>query len=205
MKTVLHVGLEPPQREDVKIIHCPLIETVPRVLESLSGIDEATCVIATSKTAVRCLFQEYREAEELKKKLFLSVGRATTECLKSFGVQDITTAQDESQEGVVELIRDMKGAHRSFFWGHSALSRQFLSNFIREEGYALVECVLYDTVYRRPETFVCLDEVDEIFFSSPSTVAAFCSFFGELPKDKKLHAQGRQTALAIQAAVAQTT
>lgn len=201
MKTLLYVGLEPPKRSDVKIIHCPLIEIVPRtsncpdIIQARAQLSTITYIIVTSKTAARCLFQLIGRPEELQDKLFLSVGKQTTKCLNSFGIDRVITAREESQEGMIALIQDEQLTSQTFFWGHSSLSRPHLGDFLKGQVF---ECILYDTLYKKPGPGFSLDEVDEIFFSSPSTVRAFCAHFGELPKDKILHAQGKQTSLALQ-------
>jgi uroporphyrinogen-III synthase len=201
MKKILYIGLEAPITHDAHIVHCPLIEIVPRpstcpeIICALSKLPHTTHVIVTSKTAARCAL--LLAPDLIGTKSFLSVGKATTKTLESFGITDIVTAKTESQEGIIECIQQKKLFSSSFFWGHSSLSRPLLSDFLKNNGFPLTECILYDTVRKPPEQPICLDEIDEIFFSSPSTVEAFCFFFGCLPKNKILRAQGAITELAI--------
>jgi uroporphyrinogen-III synthase len=49
---------------------------------------------------------------------------------------------------------------------------------------------LYDTVTQKLEPKPDLNHVQEIVFTSPSTVLAFLEIFGALPKGKKLIAIG---------------
>lgn len=201
MKTILYTGLTSHHRTDARVIHCPLIETVPRphdspdILHALSQLPKVTHLIMTSKTAASCFFA--LDPQSIHDKTILSVGKSTTNYLKSLSPTTILTASNECQEGIIEMFEQLPDPHPCFFWGHSSLSRLTLSDFLKQKQLPLIECILYDTVYKAPEKPICLDEIDEIFFSSPSTVEAFCLFFGPLPKDKILNAQGAITALAI--------
>ncbi len=202
MHTILYTGLECPKeyhtRTDVHLIHCPLIEVVPRpyaqISDALSHLQKATHVIVTSKTAVYCLKPYLFLASKAQ---FLSVGKATTSTLENLGIHDILTAESECQEGLISLISAQPLQSPFFFWGHSALSRPLLKEFINKSAVPHIAFVLYDTRFKEPSLPISLDNIDEIVFSSPSTVEAFCHFFGSLPQNKKLSAKGQVTEQAI--------
>ena len=75
----------------------------------------------------------------------------------------------------------------------SSLSRPILVNFFQQRYILYQACDLYDTVAQALEPKPNLDEVEEIVFTSPSTVSAFLEIFGSLPKGKKLIAIGPVT------------
>jgi uroporphyrinogen-III synthase len=58
-------------------------------------------------------------------------------------------------------------------------------------------CDLYDTVSQEICPKPDLDQVDEIVFTSPSTVKAFVEIFGGLPRGKKCLAIGPITQQAL--------
>lgn len=193
MKTALYVGLDAPMRSNVKVIHCPLIEVIPRpkdspdIKDALAKLPEVTHVIVTSKTAATCLLELNIDPS----KVFLSVGRKTSDAL--YWTKNVLTAQRECQEGICELIEELKLSSPLFFWGHSHIAR----SFITEQLHPLIECVLYETHYKAPARPIDMNTIDEIHFSSPSSVDAFFHFFGTPPSHIVLHSRGDETKKAL--------
>ena len=58
-------------------------------------------------------------------------------------------------------------------------------------------CPIYDTRTVQPKVVPDLTKVDEIVFTSPSTVKAFLDVFSEIPQDKKLTTIGPVTEQAL--------
>jgi len=52
---------------------------------------------------------------------------------------------------------------------------------------------LYRTVFQRPDPVPSLEEMEEIVFTSPSTVEAFLQIYGQIPKNIKITAIGPVT------------
>jgi hydroxymethylbilane synthase len=191
---VLYFGLEAPQNDDVRMIHYPLITTRPLPKED-SMIQKGllfakTCshVIVTSKMAVRYLFELHPLFRDDVS--FISVGKATTKELEKRGIRHIMTASEETQEGIISLLSENMPAASSFFWPRSLLARNTLLHFLEKSPHPFFSCVLYETHKMLPNNAISFDDVDELFFSSPSCVDAFFEFFKELPKGKKVRTQG---------------
>ena len=198
-KTLLYVGIEPPQIDSVRFIHVPLIRTVPLprsshpVQKILTAIATTTHIIITSKTAASCFF----DLAQVTNKTYISIGKKTTSRLEFLGAKNILTAHYETQEGVIDLIHTLNVTNPSFIWPHSTRSRATLIEFFQTHPCSLVASPLYETLFIQPEKPLPLDVVDGIFFSSPSTVHAFVAVHGFLPQDKLLVAQGPITQAAI--------
>jgi uroporphyrinogen-III synthase len=194
MKKRLYFGLDFPASEDVLIIHYPLIETCglpkndPEIQKGLAFAKTCSHIIVTSKMAVRYLFD--LEPTFAPDSSFISVGKATTRELEKQGYFNIHTASDESQEGIISLLSSMVFPNASFFWPHSSLSRNKLGEFLKRKRYPFFACVLYETHKSLPKNTISFDDVDELFFSSPSTVDAFFKFFKKLPEGKRVLTQG---------------
>ncbi len=77
------------------------------------------------------------------------------------------------------------------------MSRSVLLAFFQERKIRFVACDLYDTVTQKLEPVPDLKTIDEIVFTSPSTVRGFLEIFGHLPQDKRWHAIGPITARAL--------
>jgi len=194
---MLYLGLEAPKIIDKRVMHHPLIQTKIRNNHELSCLhkDFLTCshILLTSKSASRYFFDTWGAFPEVFKKTYIAVGRQTANALKGFGVERLEICQDESQEGIISHIKETHKTHYHYFWPHSNVSRRLLPEFLKASNISFSECVLYDTNSKMPKSPLCFDAIDEIFFSSPSTVDAFFSFYGALPKEKKVLTQGAVT------------
>lgn len=191
MKKALYVGLTAPKRDDKEVLHVPLITIVPRKHANLSGFYEATHVIVTSKTAATLC----KELFDGSTKTFLSVGSKTTAALTA---QNILTAVNECQEGIIELIESLNLSNPLFFWPHASGSRPLLASYLTKKGYRFIEEILYDTHFCSPKEPLNFHEIDEIHFTSPSTVEAFFHLFGPPPEGIQLIPIGEVTKASLE-------
>ncbi len=203
MKTI-YLGLElPASLNRQSVVHYPVIQIVPHSLqrsdiqEGFKEILNYTHLIMTSKSAVRLFFEALPffgfNGPDMKERLFLSVGKATTALLKEYGVRDVHTAHEEHAEGVVELIEAIGCLDGYFFWPHSALSRGVLNGYFSENNIRYRECILYQTISFQRGPPPALEQGDEIVFTSPSTVNGFLAIYGAFPKNAKLSFKGTVT------------
>lgn len=189
-KRILHLGLKAPSPiQDQEIVHCPIIQIRPRTFK----IDTTpfTHLIFTSKTSVD-LFPQFQD------KQVIAVGHATALRLMERGIPVTETALDERAEGIIDILerKNLKDAH--ILWPHSAGSRPTLRQYLEKRGIRFQELILYDTVPLQPDPLPDLTKIDEIVFTSPSTVDAFLQFFGAIPK-KRLKAIGPVTEAHLEA------
>jgi len=187
-KKTLSFGLRPKNK---KGLSCqPLIETIP-LAPSLDGLGAATHILLSSQSSLDYLAPYLSDA--ILKKELISIGQKTSEQAARLGFQTIHTARDETSEGVTALLGtlDLGGAH--LFWPHSALSRRIIPNWLFEKRISFSECALYTTRNKKNVERLPLDQFDELFFSSPSTVDAFFELYGRPPEDMLVRTQGATT------------
>lgn len=207
MQRILYLGtnsqhFEQTRRgENVQIVHYPVITLIPRsidhedIREAFSTLDQYTHIFFTSKNAVRIFFDDLsmlkRDPSQLHNKIFIAIGPVTAHYLAiCFRAPDFT-AQIETQEGLILLLKKIPISHSSrFLFPHSSLSRNALVSFFKQNQIRYFAFDLYDTVFQKPAFDIDLASIDEIIFTSPSTVQGFLHIFGSIPKDKKLYAQG---------------
>lgn len=196
-RNVLYLGLDPNHfKAEGELIHCPLIEIIPRdfddhsIRNAFDDLLRYTHLIFTSKTGVKVFFDflahyGYRP-EDLEGKAVLTVGKSTARAAENYGIAHIEIAEEETQEGIVKLlaVKDLDDAY--IFIPCSALARPILANFLMINRIRHQVCPIYDTRARMPDQKPNLDEVDEIVFTSPSTVDAFKKIFGQIPENKKI-------------------
>ncbi len=209
MKTVLYLGTDPSQYLSklarFTIIHYPVIKIVPRpidhpkIIEAFSDIDDYSHLIFTSKNAAAVFFDNLSllpdpiPVSRLHLKTVIAIGKVTASYLSACGLPADLVSSEETQEGLVELLSGMDLGDAYLFMPRSSLSRPMLANFFGERQLRFCACDLYDTVSCASEPKPDLDQVDEIVFTSPSTVRAFVEIFGSLPRANKCVAIGPVT------------
>jgi uroporphyrinogen-III synthase len=195
MKTVLYLGTDPKAYSGKgKLVHYPVLKLVPRPIPPhiLDDMDEYTHYIFTSKNAVSIFFESIG-TYDLSKKVIIAIGPSTATRLEQKGCPATHVAEEETQEGVIALLRmiDLEDAY--ILLPHSALARKLLEDFLVQRGIRHQVCDLYDTFTQKNEPLPNLEEIDEIIFTSPSTVRAFVEIFSRIPDNKTLTCIGPVT------------
>ncbi len=183
----LYVGLDAPSGS----LHVPLIEIIPKQISSLP--ENITHFIITSKTTVRLMHSLLPKDGK-----YLSVGNATSLCLKELGIKDIISAKKECQEGIIEEIKKLSLEDPHFYYPHSSLARPALIKYLDEMGYRYTQEIAYETHFKAPFQQIDFSTISDIHFSSPSTVDAFFHFFGKPQEHIRIHAIGPVTQERIQ-------
>lgn len=198
---VLYLGSDPKEFSSKgELIHCPLIKIVPRnpyspeIKSAFDDLSSYTHFLFTSKHAVRIfmehLFQLGGNRENLKDKQIIAIGKVTEKALQQEGIRATLTAEEKTQEGIIQSLRFFDLQEAYFFLPRSSLSRPLLIHFFRERGIRYQACDIYDTLLQKPDSLPNIEEVDEIVFTSPSTVSAFLQIFSKIPEGKKLTVSG---------------
>jgi uroporphyrinogen-III synthase len=131
-----------------------------------------------------------RPVASLHEKAIIAIGEVTAAHLAAGGLAPTLVSREETQVGVVALLRDLNLVVAYVFLPRSSLSRPVLVRYFKERQLRCRACDLYDTVPQCLEPKPNLDQIDEIIFTSPSTVQAFLAIFGALPQKTKCVAIG---------------
>jgi uroporphyrinogen-III synthase len=186
----LYLGIDPHLYPSA--IHYPVIRTTPLVTQ-IPSFDQFTHSIFTSRRAVDYWFLSH---EGYITPVVLAIGRSTANQLKQYGV-DAIAPLIETQEGLVHLLKtiDLEGAH--IFYPHAKIHRPILKEFFISKNIRYFACPLYETHFQQLEPLPDLALIDEIIFTSPSTVEGFLRIFKQLPKGKRLTCIGPVTQQAL--------
>lgn len=200
-QTTLYLGLDPTNFKTAnRLIHCPIIQAVPRPFDApeiahvFADIPKYTHFIFTSQVAIQvffdCLSYHGYCYEDLIGKTIIAIGKATAAAFAKRGSGIIQTAKEETQEGIIKMlaIQDLEDAY--ILLPCSSLARPDLAHFLVVRRIRHQLCHTYDTKFLKPTKQIDFDEIDEIVFTSPSTVDAFQEIFGKIPQDKKLTSIG---------------
>ena len=215
MKTILYLGIDPPtctyskyiyDKNNSNLIHYPIIKTVPstntKLLKAFKNFLKFTHIIFTSKTTVKVFFETLKDLpfsfEDISNKQYIVVGKSTAHALAEHGIIASGVAKEETAKGLVTLLKSLDLTKNTFiFFPHSKLSRKTLVTYFLEENLKFVESIFYTTIPFKSVPLPDLLTIDEIVFTSPSTVDAFLTFFKALPKNKILTPIGPVTNLSL--------
>lgn len=194
MKT-LYLGLDPKNFPcSGTLVHYPVICTARIESNDLQRALDLwptfTHVVFTSQTAVK-----YWE-NDLKGKIVIAIGEATAGSVQKRGIEPLV-APHATQEGVIELLRTMDLSQAFLFLPKSSRSRGNLTHFLESNKIPFFGFDLYETCLQKPQPVPDLSEIDEIVFTSPSTVAGFLAIYGKIPVGKKLISIGPITEKAV--------
>jgi uroporphyrinogen-III synthase len=215
MNKALYLGLEISKQwveahPNQEFIHCPIISIEefplhpPSMANAFAEIPHYNFILLTSKVAVTLFFKALSHFgytnQNLMDKMIIAVGKATAEAIEMHGIQANYIASNESSEGIVELLNTLNLENGRFFWPSSALSRKIIPSYLKSRTITLHQVALYTTVTRncKEEILTILPMVNELIFTSPSTVDAFLELFGDIPWDRTIASIGPVTEAHLQ-------
>ncbi|PWU16184.1 MAG: hypothetical protein C5B45_01090 [Chlamydiae bacterium] len=206
MKKVLYLGTDPSyyKAKGAQIIHYPVIQIVPRmdsyIQAAYNKLASYTHLLFTSKNTVRVFFQQLNDLGISKNLLepiiIIAIGQVTASYIKKYAHCSFV-AEEETQEGVVAFLCTQSLEKTHFFFPRSSLSRNVIIGFFKKNHILFQDCFIYDTVIQKNPPLPDLGDIDEIVFTSPSTVKFFLEIFSAIPLDKKLVTIGPITQKAL--------
>lgn len=205
MKRTLYLGTDPSMcTAKGHIIHYPVIQIVPRTIKDeqisqmLAQFDAFTFVILTSKNAVKILSSLMKQAEKnLHRKTICAIGRITALYLEKCGVKVDLLAAEETQEGLIDLLQPRDLQQEYILYPKSSRARPLFRQFLEQHQVRHFACDLYDTIPQKPVPSPDLDTIDEIIFTSPSTVETFFEIYPSIPSHITLTPIGPVTESAL--------
>lgn len=190
-----------------KILHVPMIEIQPpgnfkELDAAIFRIGDYDGLLFTSRHAAAYFLERFKKKVKggvpvLRSKMIFAIGSTTAGALKNSGLEATAMPEKETAESMLELLARSRVRGKRFLIPRSDLARDLLVDGLRELG-ARVDAV---TVYRN----ICpkiqkqdLDRIDEIVFTSPSTVNNFMKVHASVPERVKLWAIGPVTLARLQ-------
>jgi uroporphyrinogen-III synthase len=182
----LYLGLDPPDG----VVHYPVIRIEPLEIshDQWKQFPHFTHILFTSKTTVKILSPRISHGKKL-----LAVGTKTAAAISKAGYAVAGVARVETQEGMIELLRAQELEKSYVLYPRSSLARTLLQSFLCEQGIRHEMWDLYTTLFQKPLPVPDFNLIDEIIFTSPSTVRGFIAAFGTIPSGKKLTCLGPVT------------
>lgn len=201
MGKALYLGTSLENVDQAHIVHYPVLHLTPLPIPKRIWNDFClfTHIIFTSKNAVSfCLEQievDPLYKNKLKEKTCIVIGASTEKRLKNYGLSADWVASTETQEGVIEVLKHIKDLEKHyFFYPRSALARKNLEAFLLKQAIKYQTCDLYQTSFQKPNISFDWEIIDEIIFTSPSTIDGFIEAFGF---DKSIFLSKKLTCIGV--------
>lgn len=202
--TILVTGTDPElYRVLGNIVHQPFIQINPikdylTASHTLKELDQFDWIFFTSRHSVDFFFRLLngigKDSRSLRKVKVASIGKTTSQALKQHGILPDLQAGKESSEG---LLRDLD--IKDVTCGKVLLPRSdkaltILPKGLIDRGWKVKTLVLYRNSVPKNIQPIDLTKIDQIAFTSPSTVTNFEGIYGFLPEPEKVILKGSETS-----------
>ncbi|OHB74071.1 MAG: hypothetical protein A2Z25_10940 [Planctomycetes bacterium RBG_16_55_9] len=178
------------------IVKCVDLEDYTQLDEILKNLARFDWLVFTSANGVRYffgrLYQNGLDARSLGATKIAVVGKATAQQLTSFGILADLVPQTESSAGLLEEFSKFDMRNKRVLLSRATIASRELPQGLVKIGAVVEEAPVYETVEMEPAD-VEFEHVDQILFTSGSTVRAFTKKFGRVPPHIKTYCLGRPT------------
>ncbi len=201
VKKILYLGtsLERFAKQD-NVLHYPVIRLIPRPSDDpflrfcLDRLMQFSHILITSQNSVAILCNMCASLSLDPTGLLwgkcISIGPVTSQALRKRGIEPLCEALEFTQEGMLRAIHPMLDPSSYVFYPRSSLARSVIKEYLIEQQIPHEILDLYDTFYQAPDPKPSLEEIEEIFFTSPSTVEGFFRAFAKIPPEIRISFQG---------------
>jgi uroporphyrinogen III methyltransferase/synthase len=200
--TILVLGTHPERYTHLgTIVHRPIVKCVGLKdnlqldgrLKDLKGFD---WLVFTSANAIRFFFARLHrmgfDTRALGAMKVAAIGQATAQRLVDFGILADLIPDTESSAGLLEEFRKLDMKNKRVLLPRAAVASSELPQGLIELGAAVEEMPINQTIEMEPAD-VDFEHIDQILFTSGSTVRAFSKKFGRIPPHIKVYCLGRPT------------
>ena len=183
------------------IIHRPMIKLVPvedyskadPILRDLGRYD---WIVFTSTNGVKYFFQRLYaiglDARSLASARVAAIGSTTAEMLRAFGILADMQPKLESSEGLLEQFDRIGVRGEKILLVKPEAGSPVLFDRLTAAGADVEIVVVYKNIDIEPEP-IDFDYIDQILFTSASTVRVFMRRFGTVPRGVKVYCLGQPT------------
>jgi uroporphyrinogen III methyltransferase/synthase len=179
-----------------QIIDCVGIEDYTKadlVLKDIAGFD---WIVFTSVNGAKYLFERLytmgKDARSLSNARIAAIGKTTAQRLKEFGITADMVPENESSSGLLEEFAKLNMKNKKVLLPQSEIASKELPDGLCNMQAIIEKVPVYKTIDLEPDS-IDFDYIDQILFTSGSTVRAFVKHFGQVPENVKSYCLGPPT------------
>jgi uroporphyrinogen III methyltransferase/synthase len=199
---ILVLGMHPEKYKHLgSIVHRQIIDCVPlddysHADQTLKHLDAFHWIVFTSTNGIRFFFKRLNalgsDARALAPTRVATIGKTTAESLAEFGIVADMVPDTESSAGLLEKFIAIGVKNNKILLPQSDIASAELPNGLVNMIAEIEKLTIYKTIEIEPPD-VDLDHIDQILFTSGSTVRAFVKRFGSPPPHIKVYCLGPPT------------
>ena len=183
------------------IVHRPLIKSVPlddytQADKVLKGLNTFDWIVFTSTNGVEFFFQRLNavglDTRSLGTVKVAAIGQTTAEKLKTFGVLVDMQPKLESSIGLLDEFKKVSVKGKRLLLVRPKIGSSMLLNGLSDAEAAIEAVVVYRNIEIEPEE-TDFDFIDQILFTSGSTIRAFLKRYNSIPVGVKVYCLGQPT------------
>ncbi|MHC4425209.1 MAG: uroporphyrinogen-III C-methyltransferase [Planctomycetota bacterium] len=178
------------------IVECAGLEDYAYVDEILKRLEEFDWLVFTSANGARFFFERLQltgsDARALSSMKVAAIGKTTARRLTAFGILADLVPDRESSAGLLEKFGTLDMKNKKVLLPQAKVASRELPEGLAALGAAVEEVPVYMTVEIEPAG-VDFEHIDQILFTSGSTVRAFAKKFGQVPPHVKAYCLGPPT------------
>ncbi|MBW6409195.1 uroporphyrinogen-III C-methyltransferase [Clostridium weizhouense] len=188
---------------EVTEIHSIEIQPIKNSLENyMDKLKTYNHIVFTSVNSVDVFFDYLMKKEydirSLKAKISV-IGNATEKAVKERGIIPDIKADEFIAEGLVEVLKPNLQKNDNVLLPCSSKSRKYIEEELIKQGVNVDKVNIYETVCGEVKNKRVFDEVDIVFFTSPTTVNNMIKMVGlDKIKEKRVIAIGPKTYEALE-------
>lgn len=206
---ILYTGTNPKKYARLgKVFHFPMVEIIENNLDEqivsklIADLDQYHLILITSRFAVRYFFnlleQNKFPISDLKIKDFIVIGKDTADALREYDLEPALISEIETSEGLLEeLTQKFDLKDKKILFPRSSLPNPYLKDELTKMGSQIDELPVYQNV-RPAKKDLPTEAIDQILFTSPSTVRNFLHDYGAIPNHWKIWSKGPLTSKQLQ-------
>ena len=188
---ILHLGNHPDRYSHLgvivhrKIIRCIEPQNNPQADAYYNQPKQSDWIVFTSGNGIKFFFKKLYakgfDARTFANTKFAVIGKASGNRLLEYGIKADLTAKVESSKGLLEALGEINVNGLSILLPQAEVSSTELSDGLTARGAKVDKLTVYKTIEIEIDD-VDLDYIDQILFTSGSTIRAFVKKFGSIPE-----------------------
>jgi uroporphyrinogen III methyltransferase/synthase len=179
-----------------RIIDCVAIDDYTKADSVLENIADFDWIVFTSVNGAKYLFDRLyamgKDTRALCNAKIAAIGKITAKRLKEFGITADMVPQNESSSGLLESFSKLDMKDQKVLLPQPEIASEELPNGLSNMNAAVEKVTVYKTIDIEPAP-VDFDYIDQILFTSGSTVRAFVKYFGKVPENIISYGLGQPT------------
>lgn len=202
----LYLGTNPQKYRVLgHVIHWPMIDIKPAAIPSriLLELNDYDTVLFTSRYAVKYfldwLMMEKFDLRKLAGKELAAIGEDTALCLRTYDLEPSIVADEETSEGFLVKLEKLSLKNRRVLFPRSSLPNPFLKTELEKRGAKVIELTVYENTAVDKKDLPAA-AIDQVVFTSPSTVKNFLNNYGSIPQSWRILSKGPRTQQALREA-----